>query len=108
MDINNTISRARGECRHDSTYLKGVAHYCVLCHQFHKGATSYDSDPAAWTPELYQWIEGEGLVIAFIKQLEILVGITHLTGLINSMFFVLKATPLQKATALAKAIEERS
>ena len=70
----------------------------------------YSGDPAAWTPELYQWIENEGLWDAYLDFLCIVTtGYSLDRGLdIPQLTAMLKATPAQKAQALARAIEERS
>ena len=121
MTINERISKARGECRHkEFDFVKRICLKCKL--SIGKGIPisdiipQYDSDPAAWTPELYQWIEDEGLD----EQMQCwLYAVLHdepeVYGkgqpiIIGSLFMwmIIKATPLQKATALSRAIEERS
>ena len=111
MTDNERISKARGE----KYYSRKMATLSLT-----RGMTpdklspEYDSDPAAWAPELYQWIEKEGLVYKYCHALD---DIMDIQGLHNSftdglgiygLFELLKAIPAQKAQALARAIEERS
>ena len=78
MTDNEIISQARGECRHaefSSFFLPfsgKTRNECKACDKKWMGDNNqvpqYDSDPAAWTPELYQWIEDEGLWEQFTVQ----------------------------------------
>ena len=119
MEINERISKARGECIHKSGKRDGGC--CVDCGVIApytvNAAPLYDSDPTAWAPELYQWIDEENLAVSFILNLRdvvsdigSLVYICPDTETFNEAeaFFLLSATPAQKAQALARAIEERS
>ena len=129
MNINDRISKARGECRHGKgwvTHKDGPM--CKACGKHIYSAPKYDFDPAAWTPELHQWIEDEGLKHSFAMMLADTVSFdkcqhySNHDGCLNcnedavyipagcghSIFTFLSATPAQKAQALARAIEERS
>ena len=118
MTANERISKAKGECRHDTVPRKGEQHKCKLCGKWHTGPTQYDSDPAAWSPEHFQWIEEEGLWRSYIKTLgkmlcnkdtmDELDGtlIAFKEGLDRGAWLVHIATPLQKATALDAALRE--
>lgn len=96
MTDNERISKAQG----------------LLCIHTQVECPKYDSDPAAWTPELYQWIEDEGLAIEFTMQVREIViresGTSGYLGHTEITWWILKATPAQKAQALAKAIEDKS
>ena len=106
MTDNERILKARGECRHGKGWvIRGDGEpICKVCGKPVFSAPNYDSDPAAWTLELYQWIESEGLVGTFCDELYKRIDV-HMPC--NSFEFV-RATPAQKAQALARAIEERS
>ena len=112
MNTNETISKARGECRHDKTKKSKSSVYplfeCVEC-----GAgspfkrTQYDLDPTAWTPELYAWIEEKRLDSRYIQNLVITLKLGYYTMRMEWAWALLKATEPQKATALAQAITEK-
>jgi hypothetical protein len=67
------------------------------------------STPEAWTPELFEWIEGEGLWHVFMFYLqETIAGYTNLPPYHEKTTWeFIKSTPEQKARALARAIGER-
>jgi hypothetical protein len=65
----------------------------------------YDSYAELWTPELYQKIEDAGLIDEFCEDLCKLVWPDEFDQS-QAMFEILRATPAQKASALAKAIKE--
>ena len=101
MTANERISKAKGE----KYYSRRMATLSL-----NRGITSdnlspqYETDPAAWSPEHYQWIEDEGLKNYFTHQLWIeLVK----RGKKNMEFEFTKATPLHNATALDRALKER-
>jgi hypothetical protein len=72
----------------------------------------YHTDPSAWNDELYQWIEGD-YDLAFMRHLIAQIQPEDLDPMEQwphdeAIFYTLwKATPLQKAIALAQAIERR-
>jgi hypothetical protein len=114
MDNNSIISEARGECRHVDGFIAircpFLGFQCVKCNEQFKRkmkVTDY-SDPSAWTPELYQWIESEGLWNTYLDYLCIATtGKSLDRGLdIEQLTAMLKATPAQKAEALSRAIQE--
>lgn len=112
MTPNGIISKRRGECRHEAKpknpkYSYPIfAYKCKHCDELIRTGREHNtdySDPAAWTPELYDWIEGEGLKNHFIHMLWIeLVK----NGKKNMEFQFMRTTPEQKALALSRAIEE--
>ncbi len=91
MNDNQVISKCRGE--------NPVPMF---------GLIKYDYNSGAWTPELFQWIESEGLELEFTKHI---VNIAICDELMSKdpllrWYAVAKATPQQKASALRRAIEE--
>ena len=128
MTANERISKARGECRHPEWNDENDNHvHCEKCKipwDFPMRSILYDSDPAAWLPEHYQWIEDEkgcaplGLTLkqVFAINLHKVLGGRRLeygkscgspTISPERLFEIIKATPLQKATALDRALKER-
>ncbi len=119
---NEVISKWRGECRHEGHHYEngryGGFSKCHTCgredddqYRFMDDVINYDSDPSAWTPELYQKIEDAGLW----KQFALNIVCEHIPNfneiklygkIINTAWEGIKATPEQKASALARAIEE--
>ena len=91
----------RWSCGVEIGMLKGDDAFCLQCM-----GVGYDSDPATWTPALYQAIEDAELVIRFIEILhEVSDDYTLRFGAFSS-FWHMAVTPVQKAEALARAIEE--
>jgi hypothetical protein len=129
---NQVISNARGECRHKwesiavSQNTLEIEFECKVCHKRqaipNDGAlpccpTNYDSAPSAWSPELFQWIEDEGLYILFTQKLYDTVSAkyptcpSHVKAHNYSQwldFKMITASPQIKAQALASTIKERS
>ena len=117
MTANERISQARGD-KERLFPMRGNAFQRWRCTEISpEDLPQYDSDPAAWTPEHYQWIEDEGLHEKFIRGLFMLMGARQLIfpgqdGMNDTIkwvgiFHLIKATPLQKATALDRALKER-
>lgn len=125
MTDNERISKWRGECRHNNTdysnhMVAGGYRKCLDCGRvadgnyecacFYDDVISYDSDPAAWTPELYKAIEDAELDIAYIFELGAVLKIfisepTRLNA--RGIWLCHIATPAQKASALARVLEEQ-
>lgn len=126
MTPNEIISARRGECRHTDHHYEngryGGYYSCNNCNRTHNSndygdffgdVTNYSTDLAAWDSDLYEWIEGEGLWGEFRDTLcnmlmsEYDIPANTEIGTIKTLFGILiKATPPQKAEALARAIEE--
>lgn len=64
----------------------------------------YDSDPAAWTPELYQKMIEDDKAKRFTEVLE-QISKRPCSPQIAIKFRLVSSTPLQKANALARVIE---
>lgn len=116
MTDNEIISKARGECRHEDAVDVGIAILDMRCpcgaearepHTMSElyPIPDYSNDPAAWTPELYQFIEDEGLQDKFIEYLKNIVD-THWPKA-SYEFDLIKSTEAQRARALAMALKER-
>lgn len=123
MTDNQVISNARGECRHKwltkQDAMQGMYFICDKCDKRWVGIlpldTDYSGDPSAWDDELYKWIEDEGLStemqywlytyncddteIQCVKHSLVIGSVT--------MWELIKASPAQKASALAIAITLR-
>jgi len=74
-----------------------------------KDCPSFSSDPSAWTPELYQWIEKQPLCTDFIFNLkdEVMLDCPFPEESVSMLFMGAASTPEQRAIALALAIEEK-
>jgi hypothetical protein len=116
MTPNKVISKWLGECRHEDIKGRGVgqkgvvAYVCQSCKECStfKGdyrVPDYENDPAAWTPELFDRIEGEGLDDRFI--LLLIPNSTWETGKPYPRWHCARSTPAQKAEALSRAITEK-
>lgn len=115
---NIEISLWRGECRHPDGYVKAVnSHYCPDCHTSFNdkqlGQLYYDSDPSAWDDNIYKEIEEKGLVKSFELGIYFSLWAKGEKCDINNpehstLYRAIKATPPQKASALAMAIKEAS
>jgi hypothetical protein len=86
---------------------------CALCKKkyaesYGNAPTDYESDPSAWTPELFDKIEEAGLISRFTSYV---IGKRYhnIEGRVFTeieAWEVIRSTPTQKSAALAKAIEE--
>ena len=119
MTDNERISKWRGECRH--VFNRGG--YCNHCHKSdteldwgYKDSPrqDYSGDPSAWTPKLFERIRKKKLWEMFSQNLYKPLDCSSLIqrpreapDYINwhAVFALIKATPAQKASALARAIE---
>jgi hypothetical protein len=117
MEPNEVISKWRGDMQGDMECILPVTKDCPNvpsketcpneCDWHVIPHPNYESDPAAWTPELFDRIEGAGLMAPFMFELngsfpDIPKGIS----IIGWQFLALKSTPAQKAEALSRAIQE--
>jgi hypothetical protein len=66
----------------------------------------YVNDPAAWTPEIFDRIEGAGLVAKFVDHIERITFNERWRLNHSSVFALIKSTPAQKAEALSRSIME--
>jgi hypothetical protein len=119
QEMNEVISRWVGECRHDISFkdekypngvVCGKRAFCVKCGcdwepRNYPQNIDYTSDPAAWI-DLFALIEERGLALPFVKELKTLVSKDWYEWGPSLAWHMLQATPLQKAMALSKAIEE--
>lgn len=112
MTDNERISKLMGEgfvCQeggleYDCT---SVGLDCRECD--HWGYREYDTFEATWTPELYKAIEDAGLVESYCNHLRDICMNDDWCGQ-NEYYlewFKLKATPAQKTSALARALQEQ-
>jgi hypothetical protein len=117
---NEVISKRRGECRHESSEWvdndinAGAEYYCGDCGEYYYYQVEgkklvYDSEPSAWDDKLYREIEEKGLVNSFIAYLMSIL-FTNVNDVPKTdggvMFALMSATPAQKASALAQAINQ--
>ena len=129
-DVNNQIiSKWLGECRHElllklridiydmetEGYKVGWStkwfNWCPICgecrHYDMDEIPDYKNDPAAWSADLYNKIDATALYVLFtsiLKEMTVGTSIASLTA--RHAMRLLRATPSQKAEALARAIKE--
>ena len=122
MTDNSTISRWLGECRHTTvkgkfgTSVKTLR--CADCDEhiefadWKRQLPDYSTDPSAWTPALYQAIEDAGVWSKFMHHFcKAVTGFDWDECKRQDYYFsitsdLMRADTAQKATALARTIEE--
>jgi hypothetical protein len=116
MTANEVISKWRGECEHSRVAGEfGMTVTFLMCEeceetvsykQYKRTLPDYSSDPGAWTPELFDKIEGEDLEVKFMSHLEEITGSSVMPWSWQQDWVKIRSTPAQKAGALSRAITE--
>jgi hypothetical protein len=113
MTPNEVISKWRGECRHNFPFAVSPEgnSQCSGCKEEYppnnvQWPPDYTTDPAAWTPELFDRIEEAGLKKKFVYHLGIQLDAGLHTSIAQFGWLYARSTPAQKAEALSRAIIE--